>query len=230
MKPSAPRPRRSISTRIFLWIVRAVLICLVSSVSLVIVYRWINPPVTPLMIGRWIEYKLSGDSAGIDYRWVPLSLISPDLQRAVIVTEDRKFFAHHGFDWDAIKTNWDKIQEGAGDVKGASTISMQTARNVFLWQGRSYLRKGLEAYFTYLIELFWGKERILEMYLNVIEMGTGVYGAEAAAQKHFKTHAVDLGPPEAALIAAVLPNPRQWSAGAPTKYIQRRQRSILRSM
>lgn len=148
----------------------------------------------------------------------------------MISSEDKKFFSHHGFDWDAIETNWDKLQDGGKHVKGASTISMQTARNVFLWQGRSWIRKGLEAYFTVLIEFFWGKKRILETYLNVIEMGTGMYGAEAAAQNQFKTAAVNLAPPQAALIAAVLPNPRRWNASSPTPYIRRRQAIILRSM
>lgn len=230
MTDTIQKPKRSIIKRIFRWIFYSIVIFFVGTISWVIIYRWVDPPVTPLMVGRWIEYKFAGDSAGINYQWVNLSRISPYLQRAVISSEDRKFFIHHGFDWDAIETNWDKLQDGAKHVKGASTISMQTARNVFLWQGRSYLRKGLEAYFTYLIEFFWGKKRILEMYLNVIEMGTGVYGAEAAAQVHFKTHAVNLAPPQAALIAAVLPNPRRWSAGAPTSYIRRRQAIIVRSM
>jgi len=230
MSDTTQQPRPSLIKRIVRRLAYAVLIFFGGSISLVIVYRWVDPPVTPLMIGRWIEYRFSGDSAGINYQWTPLSRISPYLQRAVISSEDRKFFVHHGFDWDAIETNWDKLQDGAKHVKGASTISMQTARNVFLWQGRSYVRKGLEMYFTWLIEFFWGKRRILEVYLNVIEMGTGVYGAEAAAQTHFHLHAANLAPPQAALIAAVLPNPRRWSASAPTSYIRRRQAIIIRSM
>lgn len=227
---TADKPKRSLFRRIVTWILYAMVIFFGGSVLLTVAYKWIPPPVTPLMVGRWVEYKLSGDSAGINYQWRPLEQISPNLQRAVISSEDRKFFIHHGFDWDAIETNWDKLQEGAKKIKGASTISMQTARNVFLWQGRNYVRKGLEAYFTVLIEFIWGKKRILEVYLNVIEMGRGVYGAEAASQVHFHTHAANLPPPQAALIAAVLPNPRRWTAGKPNSYISRRQGIILRSM
>lgn len=224
------RPRRSLIRRIMRWTLYAIVGFFAGSILLTIAYRWIDPPLTPLMVGRWVEYKLAGDSAGIDYRWKPLEAISTNLQRAVLASEDKKFFRHNGFDWDAIENNWDRLQDGAKHVKGASTISMQTARNVFLWQGRNWIRKGLEAYFTVLIEFFWGKRRILEVYLNVIEMGRGIYGAEAAAQNHFGMTAAQLAPPQAALVAAVLPNPRRWTASTPTGYIRRRQSIIMRSM
>jgi monofunctional biosynthetic peptidoglycan transglycosylase len=221
---------RSLFFRIIKWCVYAVLFFIGFSLIQVISLRYVNPICTPLMLGRWVSGKLSGDSVGIDYRWKPLNEISTSLQKSVIASEDRKFFYHHGFDWDAIETNWDKLEDGQKNVKGGSTISMQTARNIFLWQGRSWVRKGLEAYYTVLIEFFWGKKRILEMYLNVIEMGSGIYGAEAASQEYFHHSANFLAPPEAALITAVLPNPRKWSPVKPTSYIKRREAIILHRM
>ncbi len=222
--------KRSIVTRIAILMVKIVAIFIVASVAGVILYRFVDPPVTPLMLGRWVEAKLSGDTVGIDYHWRSIDQISTNLQRAVITSEDRKFLRHNGFDWDAIETNWDKLQEGAKKIKGASTISMQTARNVFLWQGRSYVRKALEAYFTVLIEFFWSKRRILEMYLNVIEMGNGVYGAEAASRHYFGCPASALAPPQAARLAAILPSPRRWDTPKPNAYIQRRTAIITRAM
>lgn len=225
------KPRRSIIGAIFKFCVYTVISFVLFSVGEVVALKYINPIGTPLMAGRWVQGRLGGGGATtINYTWVPLDQISPNLQRAVICSEDRKFFTHHGFDWDAIQTNWDKMENGETAVKGASTISMQTARNVFLWQGRSYVRKALEAYYTVLIEFFWGKRRILEMYLNVIEMGDGIFGAEAAAQSYFHHPAKLLAPPEAALITAVLPNPRRWNPIHPTSYIRRREGAILQRM
>jgi monofunctional biosynthetic peptidoglycan transglycosylase len=186
---------------------------LVLSVFLVALYREVPPPVTPLMLIRGIEGQ------GIAKRWQPLSQISPHLVRAVIASEDAKFCGHRGFDWDAIREAWRRYRQGTGKLRGASTISMQTAKNVFLWPGRDWPRKGLEAYFTVLIELAWGKERIVETYLNVIEWGPGIYGAEAASQFHFHKPAAALSADEAARLAAILPDPLKWSAGRPDRYV-----------
>ena len=152
---------------------------------------------------------------------MPLEEISPQLMRAVIASEDERFCEHFGFDFKAIEEAWKRNQHGRR-IYGGSTISMQTAKNLFLWPGRDWLRKGLEAYFTGLIELFWSKRRIIEVYLNIIEMGPGIYGAEAAAHAQFGKPAVALTSREAALIAATLPNPLRWSAARPTGYIARR--------
>ena len=193
------------------------LLCLITgffiwSFLLIILYRDLPPPVTPLMLIRFA----GGD--GIDKDWVPISRISPNLIRAAMAGEDAKFCQHRGFDWEAIDNAWRQYQRGRF-ILGASTISMQTAKNLFLWPGRSWWRKGFEVYFTALLELTWSKRRIMETYLNIVEWGPGVYGAEAAARYHFHKSAADLTPDEAARLAAVLPNPRRWSASRPTGYI-----------
>jgi monofunctional biosynthetic peptidoglycan transglycosylase len=182
------------------------------SIFLVVVYRDLPPPATPLMVLR----LFAGN--GLHKSWRPLGEISPDLIRAVMASEDERFCAHEGFDWKAIREDWQRNQRG-GQLLGASTISMQTAKNLFLWPDRSWPRKGLEVYFTLLIELAWPKRRIMELYLNEVEWAPGVYGAEAAAQYHFRKPAADLSAPEAARLAAVLPNPRRWSASHPSAYI-----------
>jgi monofunctional glycosyltransferase len=182
------------------------------SFFLVVLYRDAPPLVTPLMLLRLL------DGSGIHKSWRPLTEISPNLIRAAMAAEDGKFCSHDGFDWKAIKEDWQRNHRG-GQLLGASTISMQTAKNLFLWPDRSWPRKGLEVYFTLLIELAWPKWRIMELYLNVVEWAPGVYGAEAAAQYHFKTSAAELSAAEAARLAAVLPNPRRWSASRPSAYI-----------
>jgi monofunctional biosynthetic peptidoglycan transglycosylase len=196
------------------------LLCLITgffvwSFLLIIVYRDLPPPTTPLMLIRLLG------GTGIDKDWVPISRISPNLIRAAMAGEDAKFCQHRGFDWGAIANAWRQYQRGRF-ILGASTISMQTAKNLFLWPGRSWWRKGLEVYFTALLELTWSKRRIMEAYLNIVEWGPGVYGAEAAARYHFHKSAADLTPEEAARLAAVLPNPRRWSASRPTGYILER--------
>ncbi len=182
------------------------------SFFLVVAYRDIPPLVTPLMLLRLL------DGAGIHKSWRPLDEISPNLIRAAMASEDGKFCSHDGFDWKAIRADWQRNQRG-GQLLGASTISMQTAKNLFLWPDRSWPRKGLEVYFTLLIELAWPKRRIMELYLNEAEWAPGIYGAEAAAQYHFKKTAAALSAQEAARLAAVLPNPRRWSASRPSAYI-----------
>ncbi len=199
------------------------------SILLVIVFKWVPIPFTPLMVIRAIENKWEGKDAVLSHDWVPLEEISPNLQKAVIASEDGNFLNHHGFDFKAMQKAFKNNQKGKR-IKGGSTISQQTAKNVFLWQGRSYLRKGLEAYFTVLIELIWGKERIMEVYLNSIEMGKGVYGAEEAAKHWYRKSAVDLSKREAAGIAAILPNPLKYKATNSSSYIERRKDKILRNM
>ena len=199
------------------------------SLLLVMVFKWIPVPITPLMISRCIEQKAEGESLKLNKDWESLDNISNSLQLAVVCTEDQNFLIHNGFDFTAIKkalaeNKWKKRK------RGASTISQQTAKNLFLWQGRSWLRKGLEVYFTFLIEIFWSKERIMEVYLNIIEMGDGVYGAEAASQTYFHKSADELSNKQAAAIAAILPNPRKFSATNPSHYTQKRQRFAMRQM
>lgn len=194
------------------------------SVGWVLLYRVVPPPGTPLMLIRAVA-----DGAGIEKDWVPLTAISPHLVRAVIASEDSGFCGHYGFDWTAIAGALEENAEGERLI-GGSTISNQTAKNAFLWPDRSWLRKGVEAYVTLLIEGLWPKRRILEVYLNVIEWGDGLYGAEAAARRFFGKAAADLTRREAALMAVVLPNPRRWSPAAPTAYIARRAAVIERRM
>ena len=199
------------------------------SIVLVILFRWIPIPYTPLMAIRAIENKSAGKEMVLSHDWVPIEEISPNIQKAVIASEDGTFLTHYGFDFSAIQKAVKNNSKGKR-LKGGSTISQQTAKNIFLWQGRSYLRKGLEAYFTVLIEIFWSKERIMEVYLNSIEMGNGVYGIEAASQHWYRKSANDLTKFEAAGIAAILPNPRKYKATNSSSYIERRKSRIVKHM
>lgn len=187
------------------------------------------PPLTPLMVFRVFDQTFGDYKYRFKRDYVSLEEISPNLQKAVIASEDQKFTEHHGFDFGAMEKAFKNNLKNKR-IKGGSTISQQVAKNVFLWQGRSYLRKGLEAYFTLLIEVFWSKERILEMYLNVIEMGNGIYGAEAASQYYFETPAKSLSKKDAALIAAILPNPRKWNPTKPSSYLKKRQCWIVKNI
>ena len=196
------------------------LLFIVAPVLAVIVYRFVPPPITILMIERMMDGK------GLDHRWRPLSEMSPALPRAAIAAEDAKFCSHHGFDLNAIEKAADHNDQKPGRIRGGSTISQQTAKNVFLWPERSWIRKGFEAYFTVLIELIWGKHRIMEVYLNTVEMGPGVYGVEAAAQKYFHVSAKDVNPVQAARLIAILPSPLKWQVIDPGSYVRRRDRKI----
>lgn len=202
---------------------------LLVSVLWVLAYRFINPPMTLLMISRNIERKADGKSFKTEKTWVNFENISDNMKRAAVSAEDQKFLNHIGFDIKAIERAY-KSNEKGKKVKGGSTISQQTAKNVFLWPGRSWVRKGFEAYFTLLIEMLWSKERILEVYLNVIEMGDGIYGAEAAAQAYFGKSCTKLTKSQAALIAACFPNPLRWTPNHPTQYIRNKQYVIMRIM
>lgn len=203
--------------RVLLWIAG---ICLLGPAMILLLYRFLAPPVTPLMMIRLAEGE------GLEQRWVPLKAISPQLAAAVIAAEDNRFCQHNGFDWQAIEAAAEANSQNGETLRGASTISMQTAKNLLLWPDRSFLRKGLEAWFTLQLEWLWPKRRILEMYLNIAEWGPGLYGAEAASRAYFGKPAAALTRREAALLAVVLPNPRRWSPHAPTAYIQRRVRTI----
>ncbi|OOG70128.1 monofunctional biosynthetic peptidoglycan transglycosylase [Algoriphagus sp. A40] len=200
------------------------------SIGLVIIYRFLPVPITPLMVIRVFEQAFDSEKEVRLYKdWVSISNISKNAPQAVIAAEDQKFLDHKGFDFEAMEKAWENNKKGKR-IKGASTITQQTVKNVFLWPSRSYVRKGLEAYFTVLVELLWSKERIIEVYLNVIEMGDGIYGIEAASQAYYKKPALKLNRSQAAMIAAVLPNPRRWTPARPTGYIRGRQSWIMRQM
>ncbi|MFV8225384.1 monofunctional biosynthetic peptidoglycan transglycosylase [Christiangramia aquimixticola] len=211
--------------KIFKFIFKILLGLLLFSILIVVVYKWVPVPFTPLMAIRYFE----NPEEPVKHDWVAIDDISRHLQLAVIASEDQNFANHSGFDFKAIEKAIENNKKGKR-VRGASTISQQTAKNVFLWPHRSWFRKGLEAYFTFLIETIWSKERILEVYLNSIEMGKGVYGAEAAAQSWFKKSASKLSAYEAAAIAAILPNPREYRANPASAYIQQRKNWIFRQM
>ena len=212
-------------------LLKIVLWFFILSILSVIVFRFVPPPITPLMISRVIEQKVNHKDAKLVKDWVPMEEISPSLPLAVITSEDQQFEEHFGFDLKAIEKAQQYNSKHKGKkVKGASTISQQTAKNLFLWPSRSWIRKGFEVYFTFLIEVLWSKERIMEVYLNIIEMGPGIYGAEAAAKYYFNKPASKLNNHEAALIAAILPNPLKWSASKPSRYILRKKSWILQHM
>ena len=203
----------------------------VSTILSVIAYRFLPVYATPLMFVRCGQQISEGKELKWSHHWVPLEKISPSLPVAVIASEDGNFMNHHGFDFKAIEHAAKRNREHPEKRKlGASTISQQTAKNVFLWPGRSWTRKGFEVYFTMLIELFWSKQRIMEVYLNSIEMGDGIYGAEAVANEHFGCSAEELSRAQCALIAATLPNPRKFNSARPSAYMQKRQQRIMHEM
>ena len=199
------------------------------SVFLVILFKFVPVPFTPLMIIRSIEQKLAGKEMTCSHDWVSIDEMSKNFPKAVLASEDGNFIKHNGFDFKAMQKAFKSNNRGR-KLKGGSTISQQTAKNVFLWQGRSYVRKGFEAYFTFLIELVWGKKRIMEVYLNSIEMGDGVYGVQAAAQHWYGKNAADVTQIQAAGIAAILPNPRKYKASNSSNYINLRKAKIVRVM
>lgn len=213
--------------RLFRFLFKILLGFLILSIGSVLLFKFVPVPITPLMIFRSAEMMMEGKTVEMKHDWVSLENISPNLQKAVIVSEDGHFLTHNGFDLKAIKKAYENNQKGKR-IKGGSTISQQTAKNVFLWQGRSYVRKGLEAYFTILIELLWSKERIMEVYLNSIEMGDGIYGAQAASQFWYHIDASMLNVNEAAGIAAILPSPRRYNPVKPGPYITKRKSVISR--
>lgn len=220
-----PPMLRTLLQRLF----KAMLWCAAGSALLVLVFRFVPPPGTMLMVERKIESWVDGKPIDLQRDWQAWDNISDDLKVAVIAGEDQKFSEHWGFDISAIRAAFIHNEQG-GPIRGASTLSQQVSKNVFLWSGRSWLRKGLEAWFTALIEVFWSKQRILEVYLNSAEWDDGVFGAQAAAQHHFGVNARGLSRQQASLLAAVLPNPRNWSASRPSPYVLRRAGWIRQQM
>jgi len=211
------------------WIRNLALTLFILSLFFVLLYKYVPVYYTPLMLTRSIRQLKENKKIRIVHQWIPLSEISPYLAQAVVASEDNLFLIHSGFDFDQIEVAQQEAARGRR-LRGASTISQQTAKNVFLLPARSWIRKGLEAYFTVLIELVWGKERIMEVYLNSIEMGDGIFGAQAVAKAHFQTTADKLTVPEAALIAASLPNPQVYNSANPSAYLLKRQAQIISLM
>lgn len=222
--------------KFFLAIVKAIAAFFIVTIGLVVVYKFIPPPFTPLMVQRKVEAVFSNsEHAAVHYDWVGYDDISPSVFQAVIAAEDKKFVNHSGFDWDSIERAMKYNERKQGKkVRGASTISQQVAKNVFLWPGRDWVRKGLEAYFTVLIEFIWGKQRILEVYANVVEQGDDggnlIFGVGASADYFFGTTADKISRSQAALIAAVLPSPRRFSIAKPSAYVSKRRSFISGQM
>jgi monofunctional biosynthetic peptidoglycan transglycosylase len=220
---------KSILSKIWRLLWKLVICFFVLSIGSVILFRWVPVPLTPLMLLRCVEQKMDGKDMKMKKTWVAYEKLPPDLMLAVVCSEDQNFLKHHGFDYEAIDRAMD-YNDTHKHKRGASTISQQTAKNVFLWPGRSWIRKAFEVYFTFLIETIWSKERILTVYLNVIEMGNGIYGAEASAHEFFRKNAISLNKYEAATIAAVLPNPRKFNASRPDGFVLSRRAWILNQM
>jgi monofunctional glycosyltransferase len=214
MRHSAPVTMRKVA----IVLLRVAIVLLIAVPALVLAYRFLPVPLTPLMVLRLLQGE------GLAKRWVDYEELSPQLRRAVVASEDARFCTHYGFDWTEIEASWSDYQSGER-LRGASTITQQTAKNLFLWPG-GWLRKIVEIYPTVLLELLWPKRRILEIYLNIVEWGPGIYGAEAASRAYFGRSARLLTTSEAALMAAVLPNPRRWSPARPTEYIRSRAATI----
>ena len=216
--------QKSILQKLWKWTKRIFLCLFIAQLIYIILLKWINPPVTITQLNSWIT------GHGLNRDYVNRNAISPNLRLAVISSEDQLFPDHHGFDWKSIKKAMAYNKRKPGRIRGASTISQQVAKNVFLWQGRGWIRKGLETYFTFMIELIWGKKRILEVYLNVIEMGNGIFGAEAASRQYFNKAAKNLTRQEAAMIAACLPNPKRWKVKPLSRYVAVRSGWVMRQM
>jgi len=195
----------------------------------VLIYRFLPPPASAMMVKRWFDAQAEGRPFDLNYHWVPRDRIARSMRAAVVASEDQRFYVHRGFDWKELRNAVDDWRDGDG-LRGASTISQQVAKNLFLWPGRSFLRKGFEAWFTLWIEWVWPKRRILEVYLNVAELGDGVFGVEAASRRYFKHGAAKLVPHEAALLAAMLPSPLRSNPANPSAYLRQRQRWILRQL
>lgn len=211
-------------SKIWRWTKKIFIILFIAQFIYIILLKWVNPPITMTQLVSWI----SGHGLKRDY--VSRNNISYNAKLAVISSEDQLFPDHSGFDWKNIKKAMEYNKRKPNRIRGASTISQQVAKNVFLWQGRSFIRKGLEAYFTFMIELVWGKKRILEMYLNVIEMGDGIFGIEMASQKYFNKPAKNLTRQEAAMIAACLPNPKRYKVKPPSSYVLLRSGWVMQQM
>ncbi|EDY22163.1 monofunctional biosynthetic peptidoglycan transglycosylase [Chthoniobacter flavus Ellin428] len=208
---------RGASPRWWRWVLILILILAVIPVIEVAAVRFVDPPITPLMLLRPVEARFAGHpSPPRQYTWLPMARVPHDFLKFALIAEDQRFFRHHGFDWREIHAAEKHAERTGQEVRGASTITMQCARSLFLWQERSWIRKGLEAYYTFWMEVLLSKRRILELYANVIEMGDGVYGIEAAAHAHYGVNAHDLNRDQCLALAAILPNPRGWDPRSPT--------------
>lgn len=231
MRVRTPKRRRLPRVRrILLAAFKLVGLIVAISIVSIVALRWIPPTTTAVMVERRVGALLGGQHYRVRYDWVGWNRISPQAAVAVIAAEDQRFPDHNGFDVEAIQKAIDAHERNGRRLRGASTISQQVAKNLFLWSGRSFVRKGLEAYFTVLIELAWPKRRILEVYLNIVELGDGVFGVEAASRQYFHKPASRLTPDEAALLAAVLPNPIRFHVDRPSAYVQERRGWILEQM
>ncbi|MCE2786922.1 MAG: monofunctional biosynthetic peptidoglycan transglycosylase [Bacteroidota bacterium] len=228
-KKSGNKLRKALST-FTAFLKNLLLLCMQLFLLLIILYRVIPPPVTPLHLVRIYEQIRAGKEIKLTKSWKSIDYVSDKFCLAVITAEDAKFIQHYGFDFEQIQNSIERGFKTGKKLRGASTISQQTAKNLFFTPKRSWIRKVPELFITLTLELFWTKKRILEIYINIIEMGDGVYGAEAAAQHYFKKSAADLNSRESALIAACLPNPRRWKANKPSNYIDRKARGIQRFM
>ncbi len=225
VRPPGAGPRQRLRRVVGL----TVLFFLVMPAMPVLLLRIVPPPASAMMLKRWVDAQAAGRDFDLQYHWVSSKKISPSLRAAVVASEDQRFYDHAGFDWKELQNALDEWRDG-GSLRGASTISQQVAKNLFLWPGRSFLRKVFEAWFTFWIEWLWPKERILEVYLNIAELGDGVFGAEAAARRYFKHPAATLVPHESALLAAMLPSPLRSNPKNPSTYLRQRQRWILRQL
>lgn len=212
----------------FRFLIRLLALVLILSIGSVLLLRWVDPPTSAFMIRERLSAGERGKPRSVQYRWVDQERISPHIKLAVIAAEDQKFPDHHGFDLKSINDALEDRERGR--IRGASTLSQQVAKNLFLWPGQSWVRKALEAYFTVLIETLWPKHRILEVYVNIAEFGSGVFGVGAASEIYFKKPAARLSAPDAALLAAVLPSPKKMKVRAPSRYVQSRQQWILGQM
>lgn len=223
------KPKKRVFRRILKWMGMFLLVFFILSLLETALLRLVNPPFTAMTACQWICHMAGGAEEGPRIDWRPLREISPHIRKAVLAGEDQRFLSHHGFDFTEINEAVKDMVSRRG-FRGASTISMQTARTVFLWPGRNLLRKALEVYYTVLIEIFWDKDRILEVYLNTVDWGKGVMGVEVASQHYFHVSAARLSRRQAALLAAVLPSPHRWSPIQPGSQVLMRQQRILRDM
>ncbi|MDH5298523.1 MAG: monofunctional biosynthetic peptidoglycan transglycosylase [Desulfobulbaceae bacterium] len=215
--------------KMFLWLAKGAGALFISSVALVGILRWVPPPISAMMVYKWSAAKVAGEKFHLRYHWVSLEKMSPRVAIAVVASEDQRFPDHFGFDFEAMRRAWEENQHRK-KIRGGSTISQQVAKNLFLWPGRSLVRKGMEAYFTLLLEGLWPKQRILEVYLNVAEFGPGIFGVKAASDAFFHKPPARLTPREAALLAAVLPNPKKLKVGKPSRYVKGRVQHIRKQM
>jgi monofunctional glycosyltransferase len=221
--------RSSIYLKIWRILKKIILVFLILSILIPLIYRIVPPPFTPLMFIRVFEQIINGEEIKLKKDWVSIDNISQNVILAAVSSEDQNFLKHHGFDFEAIEKAYEHNQKNK-KTWGASTISQQTAKNVFLWPGRTWIRKGLEAYFTVIIEFLWPKKRIMEVYLNEIEMGDGIYGIEKASNIYLNKHSGKLSKADAALIVAAFPNPRKWNPGKPSSFLLQRQQIIMKYM